>query len=163
MKYRVVAMILALAFSGHVSAQGVSGLGYLQVDDGDVALGAMLGSVGYRFEVSEAISLVPEIRGGIGVRDDSFAGVKFKIKGVVAAALRAELQVSEPVYLFTVASYNRYRIKASAQGASIGVTDEDAGFGGGIGFSIGNGGSFEVGYEDIGGLDVISAGIRFQY
>lgn len=164
MKQKIFGITLALMLSGAGWAQGVSGLSYIQLDDDDISVGALVGSVGYRFELNEAISLIPEIRGGFGVKDDNFLGANFKIKGLFVGALRAELKISEPVYIFTAGSYGRYRLKASIPGAgSVDVADEESGFGGGIGFNVGEAGSIEVGYEDIGGLDVFSVGARFKY
>lgn len=164
MKQKIIGMTLALMLSATGWAQGVSGFSYTQIGDDDITVGALVGSVGYRFELNDNISLIPELRGGFGIKNDTFLGSEIKLKGLFAGALRAELQVGEPVYFFASASYGRYRVKANLLGGgSIDVADDESGFGGGIGFNVGDTGSIEVGYEDLGGLDAFSVGVRFEY
>lgn len=164
MKIRALLLVSAMIFSAGVSAQGVSGLGYYQLDDDDIAVGALVGSVGYRYQANDVVSFVPEIRGGFGVKDDNFLGAKVKLKGLVGAALRAEFAVSEPVYVFASTSYTHYKFKASVSGVgSASASDEEFGFGGGIGFNVAEEGSIELSYEKLDEIGVIGASLRFNY
>lgn len=164
MKIRALLVASAMIVSASASAQGVSGVGYYQLDDDDIAVGALVSSVGYRFQANDVVSFVPEIRGGFGVKDDKFLGAKFKLKGLVGAALRTEFAVSEPVYLFAVASYNHYRIKASVPDVgSASANADEFGFGGGIGFNVGESGSIDISYEKLEDVGVLGAGLRFTF
>jgi len=163
-KHKIFGMTLALMLSATGWAQGVSGISYVQLDEDDISVAALVGSVGYRYAINETVTVVPELRVGLGVKDDSFEDATIKINGFVAGAVRAEFAVSEPVYLFAAGSYGRYRIKANIPGAgSVSDANKDWGFGGGIGFNFSQNGSIELGYEDIGGLDAYSAGVRFKF
>ena len=97
MKHKIVGMTLALMLSATGWAQGVSGISYVQLDEDDISVAALVGSVGYRYAINETVTVVPELRVGLGVKDDSFAGTDVKINGLVAGAVRAEFAVSEPV------------------------------------------------------------------
>ncbi len=164
MKIRALLLALAMVFSASVSAQGVSGMSYYQLDDDEISPGALVGSVGYRFQANEVVSFVPELRGGFGIKDDKFLGAKFKLKGLAGAALRTEFAVSEPVYLFAVASYTHYRVKASVPDVGSASTSADEfGFGGGIGFNVREGGSIDISYEKLEDVGVIGVGFRFTY
>jgi fructose-1-phosphate kinase PfkB-like protein len=68
------------------------------------------------------------------------------------------------VYLYTVASYGEYEFKFDERSlGSVNLSEDDSGFGGGLGFNVSETFSMEAGYEDIGGLDVFSVGARFRF
>ena len=166
MKLKAIFIGVALLFSAQASAQTVTSFGYYNAheNDLDVDLGVLVGSVGYQFAPNDAIRIVPEVRGGIGVTDESILGAEIKIRNVVAAALRVELAISEPVYLYTVSSYGEYEFKAEDRVlGSATVSDDDFGFGGGVGFNASQELAFEAGYEDVGGLDVFNASVRVRF
>lgn len=164
MKQKIFVMTLALMLSATGWAQGVSGISYTQLDEDELSVGALVGSVGYRYAINDTITLIPELRVGLGVKDDTFEGGTVKLNGFVAGAVRAQFQISEPIYLFTAGSYGRYRVKASVPGAdSVSDASKDWGFGGGIGLNINQTSSIEIGYEDIGGLDSYTIGARFNF
>ena len=164
MKVRGCLLAVGLCFAINAWGQGTASLGYTQIDDSDIALGASVATVGYRFELNDSLALVPELRGGVGIRKDTFEDVTYKLKGLAVAGLRAEFSPTESVYLFTAISYGRYRFKARAfEVLSISDSTDEFGFGGGIGFRVSEDTFLELGYEDIDDIDVLSVGVRFHF
>ncbi|MDR9390348.1 MAG: outer membrane beta-barrel protein [Wenzhouxiangella sp.] len=166
MKLKALLLGFALLLSANASAQFVSGLGYYHVHQSDLDLdvGALAGSVGYQFDLNDAVSIVPELRGGIGLQEDTALGVDVKVDNLIAAAVRVQWAVSDPVYLYTVASYGEYEFKFDGRGiSSFNLSGDDSGFGGGLGFNLADEFSIEAGYEDIAGLDIFSASARFRF
>lgn len=165
--FALVLMMSTLFASIEAWGQGTGGLSYVQVDDDDITVGALVTNFGYRYQLSDTFALTPEVRFGAGVKDDGFAGINFKLKSVIAGALRAELTVSDYFYAFGVASYGDYKFKLSIPGvASETASSSDAGYGGGIGFRLPNSPdnlSIEIGYEDIDSIGVFSTGLRYRF
>ena len=158
---------LLLASSSAIANEGTFGFSYLHIDDGDVALGAFSATVGYVFPINDGFSIIPEFRAGIGINDDRFEGIDFELKSLIGANLRFEFNVSDAAYLFLSPSYNRYKIKASTPVASgtfsVSVTDDNFGFGGGIGYHVNEAFSLEAGYERVDGIDVVMLGSRVRF
>lgn len=163
----VTILLLGLCSSISAWGQGTFGVSYAQIDDSDIGVGALVSSVGYRYELSDSFALVPEIRGGIGIKDDSYAGINVKLKGLAAAALRTELKFSDHVYNFGAISYGRYRFKVSVPGTGSDTgASNDVGYGGGLGFSFSGSPDsvrLEIGYEDIDSVGIFSAGLRYRF
>jgi len=168
MKCRVlIAAILISIFSSSVMAQVSSGVAYHHFDEGDIAVGALVGSIGYRFVINESVSLIPELRGGIGVNDDRFQGVDVELDALFGGVLRLEVDLNETFYVQLSPSYVRYKLDFSAPVAggtfSLSETSNDFGIGGGIGFRANRNFSLEIGYENIDSVDVFMFGARFDY
>ncbi len=168
MNYRhILAAILLVLVSIPASAQITSGLAYYHVDGDDVTVGVLVGSLGYRIPVNDAFSVVPKIRGGFGVKDDTVDGVDVELENLFGAALRLEFLLTESFYVHLTPSYARYSAKASAPLAggtlSITETSNEFGIGGGLGFRFTRNFSLEANYEYVDGLDIIQIGARFDF
>lgn len=164
MKVRfLLAGLLFAVISAPATAQFSSGLAYHYLDEGDISLGAVVGSVGYRFVVNDAVSVIPELRGGIGVQDDTFMGVDVELDSLFGGVFRLEFNLSDVVYLQVSPSYVRYEASASSAFADISESDEEFGIGGGLGFRFNPNLSAEVAYESIDDLDVYLIGLRFDF
>ena len=161
-RFLIAGLVLA-ATSAPAAAQFSSGLAYHYLDSGDVNLGAVVGSVGYRFVVNDAVSIIPELRGGIGVQDDSIQGVDVELDGLFGGVLRLEFNLSDTFYLQVSPSYARYKASVSFLGQSISDTSNEFGIGGGLGFRFNPRVSAEVAYENIDDLDVYLIGLRFTF
>lgn len=163
----LVAAGLMMAASTASASEGTFGFGYLHVDDGDIGLGAFTTTIGFVVQINDGFSIIPEFRAGIGVNDDRFEGVDIELKSLAGANLRFEFDLSDAAYLFLSPSYNRYKVKASAPVAggtfSVSGSDDNFGFGGGVGFYISEGFSIEAGYERIDGANVVMLGGRFRF
>lgn len=164
------ALFLACAFlfsAASANAQVTSGLSYYHVDNNGITLGALVGSFGVEIPINDSLSIIPEFRGGVGVKNDTVEGVKIELESVLSAVVRFEVLLTESFYLHVSPSYGRYQAKASASfaGVSAFVRDSsyDFGIGGGLGFRIGPHFSLEAGYENIDGLDVIQIGSRYRF
>jgi opacity protein-like surface antigen len=155
--------LLLAVMSAPAAAQFSSGLAYHHLDADDFSLGGIVGSIGYRFELNDAVSLIPEVRGGIGVVDDEFMGADVELDGVFGGVLRLEFQLNDAVYLQLSPSYARYKASISSSFVDISESDEEFGIGGGIGFRFNPNFSAEVAYESVDDLDVYLVGLRFDY
>lgn len=164
MKLRALLVAAALVFSANAWAQVESGVSYYQLEAGQAEVGALVAAVGYRFRANEVVSFIPEIRGGFGVKDDTFLGTDIKLNGLAGVGLRTEFAVFESVYAYGAVSYTRFRLKASgSEFGSSSSTDEEFGYGGGLGFNVGQSVSIEAGYEKFDVADIVSVGVRFRY
>ena len=164
MKVRFLfAGLLFALMSAPAAAQFSSGLAYHHLDADEFSLGGIVGSIGYRFELNDAVSLIPEVRGGIGVVDDEFMGADVELDGIFGGVLRLEFQLNDSVYLQLSPSYVRYKASVSSSFADASFTDEEFGIGGGIGFRFNPNFSVEVAYESVDDLDVYLVGLRFDY
>ena len=161
-RFIIIAAIMAI-LSAPVSAQFTTGLAYYHMDGDDITLGAIVGSVGYRIPINDSFSVIPEIRGGVGVKDDTFLGADIELDSLFGSALRLEFLLSESFYIHLTPSYVRYKVKASGSFVSISDTTDEFGIGGGLGFSFTENFSLEANYENIDGLDVIQLGARFSF
>jgi hypothetical protein len=169
MRFGAAASLLLLSFGAH--AQWTGSLSYSHISIGDdeisVDLGAIVGSAGYRLEVADRFYLVPEVRVGFGVSDDRVNvegfNVKAEIERLWGFSNRFQYEFDTGAYLFGVASYVNYKLKASAAGFSESDDSWEAGFGAGAGFMFTPLVGGELSYERVDGEDVFTAGLRFNF
>ena len=165
-QFGVASALLLLSCSA--LANWTVGVNYSQVSIEDVDLGAVVGSVGYRFQAADRFYLVPEVRAGFGVGDDTadFGGsfsARVEIDRLWGASNRFQYEFDTGAYLFGVVSYINYKFEASATGLSVSDDSWESGFGGGAGYMFSPLVGGELSYERVDGEDVFSIGLRFNF
>lgn len=159
------ASLLLLSVSAH--AQWTAGANYTRISLDDFDLDAIVASAGYRFEVADRFFLVPEVRVGFGVGDDTAEFGSIRVKGEIdrlwGVSNRFQYDFDSGPYLFGVASYVNYKLEASAGGFSASDDSWESGFGGGAGYMFSPLVGGEVSYERVDGEDVYSFGLRFNF
>lgn len=153
----------ALLLASQASAEFTGSLGGTLVDSGGLQLGAVTGTLGYRFPLAENFSFQPEIRGGVGVVDDTIDGVDVEIDNLFGFNARFQVEFDNGFYLFAQPTYTR--VEASASIGNIGASDDawEFGGGGGLGFLFNDNFGIEAGYERIDEADVVNAALRFYF
>jgi len=157
-----------LTVSMSASANWEFGIGYTNVsdDDGDIdiSLGGIVASAGYQYQVNDGFQLVPEVRIGTGVSDDTVFGVDVELDSFYAVSLRGEYTLADNMYVYIVPSYGKLELTASANGFSESSdSDWEFGLGGGFGFMVTETTSVEVSYETFDDADVLSIGAKFAF
>jgi len=166
-KYFLAAAMLMLLSANPAAAQFDIGLGYHHMDESDLSVGAIVASAGYRVPVSDEFSVIPELRAGLGINDDTVMGVDVELDYLFGMAVRLQYEFTDQFYGYLSPSYAKYEFKAStsAQGIPISVSDSsnEFGIGGGLGFRVSDTVGLELGYENIDSTDVITFGARFFF
>lgn len=164
-------VVVLAALSSVASAEWVAGVGYTNLSDDedgiDVSVGAIAGSIGYRFPSASNWSIMPELRVGFGVNDDTVdvLGTRFdvEVNRFIALTLRGQYDVNDSVYVFAQPSYANLDLEVSAFGLSASDDDDEFGFGAGVGLKFVDNMSGELSYEYFDGTDVISVGIKYSF
>lgn len=149
----------AIADEGPVVGVGASRLG---VDDIDLSFTLLHGTVGYRFDSGDVFSFTPELRFGVGVTDDDFAGVNFDVDGFYGFGVRGEIEAAN-AYVFVTPTYTNFELKGSFGGITASEDDWSFGVGIGAGMNLGRDSSIEISYETIEDADAFSIGVRFDF
>lgn len=167
----------ALLLSATTSAQQFdpeqveASVGYMHLSNG-ISLGALYGTVGYRFEIQQDLYVIPELRIGLGINDDTyrFAGSQTSIEldSVFGFNGRVQYDVNPELYIYGTPSFTRLEtsVSSSAQGfggGSYSYSDWEFGIGAGAGYQFSDQLSGEVQYESIDSLDVFSFGLRYNF
>lgn len=181
MKKMVLGMLLAstsltgMAAESASSNKWVGGVSYINLSDEvegmDFSLGGIVGSIGYKIESGDNFHLIPEVRIGVGLSDDSasYSGVNVNIEldRFLALSLRGQFYFDNGIYLFATPSYANAESTASASqgGLSASATEDswEFGIGGGAGYNFSKATSAEVMYEQFDGVDVFSLGLKFNF
>ncbi|XOV88908.1 MAG: outer membrane beta-barrel protein [Pseudomonadota bacterium] len=171
MKNRLFVVVLLTTVSCSVQAEWAGGVGYTNISDSadgiDISLNALTGTFGYAFAVSEIATIVPEIRVGFGIGDDSVEvfglPADVKLKSLVAVSVRAQFDYASGLYVYLQPSYANLDLEVSSMGLSGSEDAWEFGLGGGMGYNFSDRLGAELGYESFDGTNVISAGLRFQF
>lgn len=164
-------LIVLFGLSNAASAEWVAGVGYANLSDDedgiDISVGTIAGSLGYRFPSTSNFSIMPELRIGFGVNDDTvdFGGLPFdvEVKSFVALSVRGQYEVNDSFYVYAQPSYANLDIEVSALGMSASDDDDEFGFGAGLGLHFNDHVSGEAAYEYFDGTDVFSIGIKYAF
>ena len=162
-----LASCLAL-FGNPASAagNGTGSIGYLHADIGDFDLGAIVGSLGYEFNLSDEVTITPEARIGFGVRDDNFGNIgDVELSRLYGAATRVSYNAPAGLYVFGQASYVNYEFKASLRDFNQ-SNKEDSwrfGFGAGIGYYFTERVGLEASYENVDSENFFTGSLRFRF
>lgn len=165
-KALLAAAILGTSLSA--SANWKLGVGYGNISDSedgiDLSLGGLMVSAGYQFDLTESVSLTPQLRYGLGIQDDEVSGVDIELDNFYALSLKASTTLGEKAYAYVVPSYGKLELTGSAGGYSVSAdSDWEFGFGAGVGYNVSENTSIEVSYESFDGADLIGLGARFTF
>jgi len=159
------AALLLLVSGANADVTGSVSYSHLSISDGglDVDVGAIVGSVGYQFEVGDNFFLVPEVRVGFGIVDDTVMGVKVDLDRLWGIANRFQYDFDGGAYLFGVLSYVNYKFKARGPGGSASDDTWETGFGAGAGYMFTDLIGGEVSYESVDSEDLWTFGLRLRF
>ena len=160
---KIVSALLVTLMSSGAYAEMVAGVSISRLSDDDLSFGLLQGAVGYRFEVSEDFSLIPEARVGLGIGDDSIGGVDIDLDSAYGVAVRGQFDFDSS-YVWVAPSYSKVQLSGSGFGISV-TADSDWEFGGGLGYGyrLNENMAFEVSYEGVDGAALIGVGARFNF
>ena len=164
MKILICTAILAaavMAADANAEFTGSVGSTYAEVSGADLFVANA--TLGYKFPVNEHISIQPEIRGGVGLNEDSVSGVDVEINNTFGFNLRLQAEISNSIYVFAQPSYTRYEVEAEGFGFEFSDKSWEFGGGGGLGFRLNQNFALEAGYERVDDLDTWRAAFRFYY
>lgn len=161
-----VFVISALLMASAASAQVTGSVGYTHLDE-DVSVGALQGTIGYRLPVMEGVAgsgfFIPELRAGVGINDDTVAGVKVEIDHYYGLAPRFQYEADGGLYGFLQASYVNYSVKGSALGVSVSDSTWEFGAGLGVGMAFSQALGAEVSWERVDSADLFNISMRFGF
>lgn len=133
-----------------------------------ISLGGVVGHINYSYPVSDQFSIVPDVRLGTGLLDDSIDfiyGTELDIDLELFAALsvRAQYDFNKQFYGFIAPSYAYARIGVEYDGYTESEGDWDSGIGGGIGYKFSDTAAAEFRYESYSGTNAVMAGFSFNF
>lgn len=183
MKKKIIGALALLTCTTIANANWVGSVNYSSFSDKfgpsqDLDLGALGATFGYRFELTDKITLVPEARIGFGLGGDTVTieseqNIRddFEINDYYGVAVRGEYVVYDHVYVFGVLSYQNIEIKLDAVRVDgepvifdgLTLSQTDLGIGLGAGWHINERNALELSYEDIDGTGLITAGYRVSF
>jgi hypothetical protein len=173
---KIALTTLLLGVSYTANAEWVGGIHYHHItDEADgmkVSLSAISGSLGHKIPMQDdRISIIPEIRVGFGIRDDVVSSmgvdVGVEIDGFLGFSLKSQMEVNDNLYVYFAPSYANFNLTATASANSqeVAFTNDSwhFGFGAGLGYHFDQKRSVELAYERFDGVDVLSAGLKFNF
>ncbi|WP_181405213.1 outer membrane beta-barrel protein [Aestuariibacter sp. GS-14] len=172
MRKTLLACLLATA-SASANADWNAGLSYLNLSDSeeglDISLGGIVGHVSYDYVVSDQLTIMPELRLGVGITDDTvrvfYTDVKIDLDMFTALSVRAQYELTDQFYVFANPSYAYAKIGYTIEEYSESDSDGDweFGIGGGMGYQVSESTSLELRYESYSGTDVLSLGVSVGF
>lgn len=159
----VFAAFAMISLSAAAENRVTGSLGYSHFDlDMGVELAAIVGTVGYEFDLGEGLSFTPELRLGTGIDESSFFTGRVELGRLFGAATRLTYTTDPGVYVFGTISYVEYEIKARGQffGDS---SSTEFGFGAGLGYDFTDRVGLEFQYENVDSSDVFTGAVRFRF
>lgn len=162
----VSVLITAFGLISSASAQVTGSAGYSQFSQGSVDLGAVQGTVGYRFPLTGLAGrsyIIPEARLGVGVDDDTVGGVTVEMDEYYGVTARFQYESREGFYAFAYPSYTRFSLSGSLAGVVVSDDSWEFGAGAGVGFAFTDLLGAEVAYERIDEANVFNASIRIGF
>lgn len=160
--------MLLLSFGVH--AQWTAGANYTFVSTDDFDLGAVVGSIGYRVPVTDTFYVVPEVRAGFGVGDDTsiFEGARAtaEIDKLWGFSSRFQYEAADSgFFIFGVVSYVNYELELEVPAFGFSESDDswEFGYGFGGGYMITRFVGAEATYERVDSENVFTVGVRFNF
>lgn len=165
-KKTLLTMVLAAtSFSSFANWSG--GLSIIDISDDELDFGVIAASAGYTFKVTEQFSVMPELRLGQGIENDSVevfsTDVKLEIKSFTSVSVRGQYEFNDNWYGFAAPSYTNLDVKASALGQSGSDDEWELGINAGLGYKINDVMSLEASLERFDGTDFIGAGFKVNF
>lgn len=160
---------VASANDVYSSSNQIGGLGYMNVSDDsgpEVNIDVLVGSIASRHNVSQSFSFVPELRLGVGISDDTVTvesgeRVEMELEYLLALSLKAQLDVTESLYVFLNPTYAYSSLKSSSETYRASGTNSEFGIGTGAGFEFGNGVAVELSIDKFSDARIASVGLKF--
>jgi len=182
-----------LTTDNQAKMEWVGGVGYLNLADEfdreSINLGAIVGSLGYKINIRDNFYLIPEVRVGIGVGNDSLydsysndyykseSTIQVEIDSLIAFSLRGQFEFGSGLYLYVAPTYSRgsFSVRTiykdqyvDGDELYIEVYDENASLDdftvkGGAGFYFNELTSAELSYEKFEGSEVTTLGIKYNF
>lgn len=160
--------LAATSFSSLANWTG--GVSYINISDNvgysDISLGVVAGSLGYEFNTSEKFSLVPELRIGLGIKDDEFdwiVDVDVEVERFVSFSVRGQYDFNNTWYAYAAPSYTNLELKASLDDYFDSADESEFGFSAGFGINLTETTAIEVTFEDFDGTNLVGAGLKFAF
>ena len=172
---KITLTTLLLGVSYAATADWVGGISYHRIteksDGVKIGLGAMSGSLGHKILIQDQIYIIPEVRVGLGVQDDSFdimgIDVGVEVDGFLSLSLKGQMEVDNNLYAYIVPSYANFNVTTSVSGygQDMEVTEDSwhFGLGAGLGYRFNQERSVELAYEKFDDVEVMSAGLKFNF
>jgi len=162
--FKKTAVLLSLAILPlTASANWSAGGGYANFSGDDVSMGAIYGSVAYTHKATNNFFIMPELRLGTGISDDTISNVTIEIESFTALSVRGQYDYANGAYLFAMPSYANLDVKASYQGHSETEDDWEFGYGIGAGYKINDKASIEASFEKYDDVDVATIGFKYSF
>jgi opacity protein-like surface antigen len=173
MKKLLIGSLLTV-MAGTASANWEIGGSYAQLKDEvisrDITLGALVGHLGYHSQLSENVTLVPRLRLGFGISDDTWdawvpgaSDVDISLDRFVSLDVKIQFQANENIYLYLMPAYANAKLSASVLNSSESDDSWEFGGGAGIGYNFTPKVSVEASYETFDGTDVLSIGFTSRF
>lgn len=173
--------------------QWIGGVGYLnladELDGESINLGALVGSLGYKINISDNFYLVPELRVGLGADGDSLSTsygneyyrmkstVDVEIDSLIALSLRGQIEFNRGIYLYVAPTYSRGSFSYAytwvdqyfdEQEPYVQVSNDndsldDIAVRAGIGFNFSKTAIAELDFEKFEGSDVIAMSFKYNF
>ena len=171
----------------------IGGVGYLnladELDGESINLGAIVGSLGYKINIHDNFYLIPEVRVGVGIGNDSLydsysndyykaeSTIEVEIDSLVALSVRGQFKFKSGIFLYVAPTYSRgsFSIKTTYKDQYV---DEDEPYieiyndndslddftvKAGTGFYLSELTSAELSYEKFEGSEVTTLSIKYNF
>ncbi len=141
-------------------------------DGMEISLGALFGSIGYQFKLSENVFFLPELRYGVGISDDTVSmdgiNVDVELDNYVALSAKGLWHATDQVYVYAMPSFAKVEMSATATYMGYTASESDTsdwefGLGLGIGYLLSPTTGLEMSLEQFDGTNVFSLGAKFAF
>ncbi|MBM6551840.1 outer membrane beta-barrel protein [Marinomonas ostreistagni] len=149
----------------------VGGFGYLHYNEEfsgqDVTLHGVFGSLGYKHRVTQQFSLVPEVRVGLGIGDDTARynsqDLDVELDEFIALSLKGQFDINQQLYVFANPTFAHGGFTIRGDNGSVSDSDHELGLGFGAGFKVAPNADLELAYENLEGTDLIGASLKIGF
>lgn len=164
--------LIASAEDSQPNREWVGAVGFVNFSDEEdglsVSLNGIVGSLGYKIRSSNNLTLIPQVRIGFGISDDTLSipryyDVKVQLDSFLALSMRGEIEFNNGIYAFATPSYANAQITAISRGYSETDDDWEFGIGAGAGYNFSETASTEFSYERFDSTDVFTLGVRYDF
>lgn len=149
------------------AAELVAGAGYANMSfgngEGNLSVGALVANVGSKYPINENITLVPEVRLGFGITDDTVFGVDVELDTYYGVAVRGQYDTGTGFYVYAVPSFVNAKFSFASEFGSGSEAGWELGLGVGAGYQITDLIAADVSYETVDETDILTFQARFQF